>query len=270
MNRSTPMLQHPEEIAERIVHGPPPRLIALDVDGTLAPIATRPEEARVPRRTLDALRTLVDTPGMRLALLTGRDARALRRLVPIEGVWRAVEHGSRWAPPQMPLPRRRLPPEARHALRSFERWASEHAVPHGAAIERKRNAVGLHVRPMLPKERTRAEALLQEAARVARRLGLHPRDGRAMLEAEAGPRGDKGSALRAIARSTGARTLLFAGDDTTDLPALAVARTLGGTALFVASTEREPPPEANAVLPGPDAVARMLEACIERLSSPRG
>src|SRR5690606_15309573 len=82
-------------------------------------------------------------------------------------------------------------------------------------------------------------ALLARAARRARKLGLHVRHGRAVLEAELAP-GDKGVALASLRERTGARSVFFAGDDLTDLPAIRYA-SRHGLGAFVASTERAAP-----------------------------
>jgi len=255
----------PSRWATRFAALPAPRLLALDVDGTLAPIAERPERARVPKRVVELLGRLTELPALHVALLTGRDPKALRRLVPLRGLWRAVEHGRRWAAPGRRLPPLRPNREERSALHAFATWAQRHALPEGAVLERKPNSVGLHVRPLLSERPQTAERLLREARERAEALGLRARAGRALLEAEAGPAADKGRALRTIVRESGARGVLFAGDDTTDVPALRAARELGGLALFVRSAERARPPEASGVLDGPEAVAELLEALLERL-----
>ncbi len=255
----------PSHWASRFAALPAPRLLALDVDGTLAPIAERPDRARVPKPVLELLGRLVGQPKLHLALLTGRDPQALRRLVPLRGLWRAVEHGRRWAAPGRRLPPLRPNREERSALHAFATWAQRHALPEGAVLERKPCSVGLHVRPLLHERPRTAERLLREARAHAEALGLRARAGRALIEAEAGPAADKGRALRTIVRESGARGVLFAGDDTTDVPALRAARDLGGLALFVRSGERPCPPEASGVLDGPEAVAELLGRLLEQL-----
>jgi trehalose 6-phosphate phosphatase len=71
--------------------------------------------------------------------------------------------------------------------------------------------------------------------------------------------GDKGEAVVELMARTGARSMVFAGDDVTDEPALRVAAA-NGLALFVASAERPEPPDGIAcvVLDGPDTLAALL------------
>lgn len=247
-----------DELVARIVAQPRPLLLAFDVDGTLSPIVDDPQRARVPAAVGAALRRLVKARGVLVALVTGRDAAALSRMVRVPGAYRAVEHGRRILRPGERL-RQRAPTAAqRAALSRFDAWAQREAVAHGAELEHKRGSRGLHVRKLARSAPEQAERLLLAAAEVATDCGLHPRKGRAVLEAELEP-ADKGRAVREIHASTGARGLLFVGDDLTDLPAIAFAVQAGGVGLFVRSPERpEPPGDASGVLNGPPAVATLI------------
>ncbi|MCZ7678487.1 MAG: hypothetical protein M5U28_06825 [Sandaracinaceae bacterium] len=87
--------------------------------------------------------------------------------------------------------------------------------------------------------------------------GLFPREGRAVLEASVA-RADKGTALVALMSRTGAASVVYAGDDLTDQPAIALASERG-LGVFVRSSERpSAPPGASAELPGPEAVGELL------------
>ena len=66
--------------------------ILLDVDGTLAPIVDRPEDARVPDDTRAVLRGLVARYGL-VAAVTGRPSAAAREFVGVEGIEVAGVHG---------------------------------------------------------------------------------------------------------------------------------------------------------------------------------
>ena len=66
--------------------------VVCDIDGTLAPIAPRPEKARVPASTLKLLERLAATYSL-VACVTGRAAADARRMVPVEGVAIAGNHG---------------------------------------------------------------------------------------------------------------------------------------------------------------------------------
>ena len=66
--------------------------VLLDVDGTLAPIVDRPEEARVPPATREILAGLVGRYRL-VACISGRPGREAERVVGVEGVRYVGEHG---------------------------------------------------------------------------------------------------------------------------------------------------------------------------------
>jgi trehalose 6-phosphate phosphatase len=70
-----------------------PLLVLLDIDGTLAPIASTPEGAVVPAATRDALVRLVSRARVHVALVTGRAAADGKRMVDVSGTW--VRHRAR-------------------------------------------------------------------------------------------------------------------------------------------------------------------------------
>ncbi|MGD8862598.1 MAG: trehalose-phosphatase [Myxococcales bacterium] len=228
-------------ILERILALPRPLLLAFDVDGTLAPILDDPAAARVPVDTGKALRRLAGRRGLRVALVTGRDARSLAQMVRVPGAFRAVEHGRVVIAPGQRAGGGRLSREEHAKLDAFEQWVRKRAVPAGGELEVKAAARALHVRKLERRDPDRAAGLLAEAARMARTAGLSPRPGRAVLEAELSA-GDKGIALANLVRQTRAKGVMYAGDDLTDRPAIAKASELGGVGLFVKSPERRRTP----------------------------
>jgi trehalose 6-phosphate phosphatase len=250
---------------ERVASGAAPRLLAFDVDGTLAPIVDDPAAARVPAAVQADLARLRGAEGVCVALVTGRDADALARVCSLDGVFRAVEHGQRLLHPDGRAEGAPVTDGERDALLAFEAAVRGRLAPRGARLETKRAARGVHVRELAKERPDEAAAVLEEAAALATAHGLRPRRGKAILEAELRP-GDKGAALRRIAAATGAASLLYVGDDLTDGPALEVARAAGGVALFVRSDERpEAPAAVDGILDGPAAVAAFVSALVARL-----
>ncbi len=253
------------ELVERICALPRPLLVALDVDGTLAPIVEDPEASRVPAPLARSLGVLAAARGVRLALVTGRDARSLGHVVRVPGAWRAVEHGRRVLRPGERARVPRLAPDVRRRLERFAAWAEREAVPEGARLERKAAAVAVHVRGLAERSQADADAVLRAAEREARRLGLACREGRAVREVEAEP-GDKGEALARLVGATRARGVIYAGDDVTDYPAIRRAAELGGEGLFVRSKERPRAPRSATVSVTNGAeLALLLAALADRL-----
>jgi len=258
---TAPLPARARQVVERIAAGRRPLLVALDVDGTLAPIVTDPEAARVPPPTRRLLAALARIPGVHIALVTGRDAGSLSRVARVPGAFRAVEHGRVVLGPGERPRRGGLPVVDRARLVAFRAWAE--AQP-GADVETKPASVAVHVRRLARRDEGRARSVLASARREARRRRLTPRDGRWVVEAEVSP-GDKAEALARLVTRVRARTVLYAGDDLTDVGAIRAAAARGA-GVFVRSAERRRTPAgASASVDGPDGVVRLLEALLDRL-----
>ncbi|CAN5724319.1 bifunctional alpha,alpha-trehalose-phosphate synthase (UDP-forming)/trehalose-phosphatase [soil metagenome] len=73
----------------------PHRLLLLDYDGTLVPIAQRPQDAAPTHEVHGLLRSLLGTPGTSVAVVSGRPRVDMEAWFgDIEGLWLAVEHGA--------------------------------------------------------------------------------------------------------------------------------------------------------------------------------
>ncbi len=232
-----------------------PLLVGLDVDGTLAPIVHDPGAARVPDETTALLRQLVALPDVSVALVTGRDADALDTMIQLPGAWRAVEHGGRVFEPGETAARVIHSAKDQARLDGFAEWVAGTA----GTLERKASSVAIHVRGLAD-----GDAVLAQADAVARRLGLHPRLGRSVFEAELTV-GDKGDALRTLHRRTAAESVIFVGDDLTDRPAIEYAAE-HGCGYFVTSDERPDVPAGWNALPlaGTGAVVSLLQLILKR------
>lgn len=225
---------------------PSPWLLGFDVDGTLAPIVEDAAKAMVPESTRRRLVELAGHPDVRVAFLTGRDAPALARMLPIHDVWRAVDHGLvLLAPGELETPA--LSPSEVKALEDYALFVDS----LGIRTERKERSVGAHVRGI-----DGGEAILVDAEREAKARGFHVRHGRALIEASFAD-GDKGAALEHIAEATGAGSILFAGDDLTDLGAIEVA-SKNGIGVFVESDEGPEAPAGSRTVQGSAGVDALL------------
>jgi len=70
-----------------------PRLIALDFDGTLAPLAATPQQARLEPGLRAVLRRLVRDPETSVALVSGRALNVLQAKVRLKGAFYIGNHG---------------------------------------------------------------------------------------------------------------------------------------------------------------------------------
>lgn len=247
---------------------PDTALVALDFDGTLAPIVDDPSRARPVPGAPATLARLADRVGT-LAVITGRPARtgvAYAGLDVLAGRANVVLLGhygaERWEAvtgAYVPAPA----PPGLAAVRDELPTIVAEVAPAGARIEDKETSLAVHVRNCADPEAALAR-LVGPVRGLAERAGLAVQPGRMVLEIRDGSR-DKGSALRDLVAERCAGVVLFAGDDLGDLAAFAVVEELreaGTPGLTVASTGPEPVPEvtdrADLVLAGPAAVVAFL------------
>lgn len=80
-----------ETVKDRI--GTKALMLFFDFDGTLAPIAQRPEQARLPQETLDLLKVLSEKKSCRIAVVSGRALADVKQKIGIEGLVYAGNHG---------------------------------------------------------------------------------------------------------------------------------------------------------------------------------
>lgn len=234
--------------------------ILLDYDGTVAPIAARPEDAVPLPGMPEVIRQLASCREYRVALVSGRPVEELRRWVPAGPVLVGV-HGAEWLVPGVGLERLQLPERVRESLEDLHRRLREIAAEHsGFLVEYKGVAVALHYR--LAGEEHAKTVLTQARELIA---ALMPAadwavvEGRKVLEVR--PRQvDKGEAVRRLCARWPSFTPLYFGDDRTDEDAFAAVNVAGGISVLVA--ERPRPTAAHFRVPGPDAVARFLKELV--------
>ncbi|HEV2920034.1 MAG TPA: trehalose-phosphatase [Actinomycetota bacterium] len=234
--------------------------ICLDFDGTIAPIVEDPAAARPLAGVVELLGLLADRYAA-VALVSGRPATYLASHVAAPGARYLGMYGLEEIVEGRVQVDRRLE-AARPAVEAArEDLAGDPAVTaSGAYLEDKRYAVAVHTRRVAEPGRW-AGPVGQAAARIAAGHGLEVVPGRMVWELRPQVRSDKGDAVRRVLASSGATTLLVAGDDLGDLPAFAVAATLGG--LRVAVRSAEAPPDlleaADLTVDGPEGMRELLE-----------
>lgn len=229
---------------ERITAEPAKAALFLDIDGVLAPIVERPEEARVPSETREELRRLAKRYAL-VACVTGRPSEVAREIVGVEGLTYVGEHGLELDP-------------------AAERWAEP---IHGFArevpwvdVEVKPLSVAFHYRTAPDPAAARDE--LEAVAAGALDLGFKARWGRMVLEVLPPVDASKGTAVRHLLRTTGLQRGLYAGDDTTDLDGFTALDGLEA-AVRVAIVSSEGPTElgerADLILASTDAFRELLQ-----------
>jgi len=261
---------------DAILATPDRTVIALDFDGTLAPIVPDPEQARAHPDAVPALAALAPKVAS-VAVVTGRPAGVAVRYGGFAGVpglehlvvlghygaerWDAVS-GTVSAPaphPGVAAVRAELP----GFLDGIGAW-------QGTWIEEKGRAVAVHTRRAQDPQAA-FEALREPLAALASRHGLIVEPGRMVLELRP-PGMDKGVALLEYVREIGAEAVLYAGDDLGDLPAFATVdklRSDGVPGLLVCSGSSEVTElseRADLVVDGPAGVVRLLAGLAAAIS----
>ena len=240
-------------------------LIALDFDGTLAPIVADPAASRPAPGAIAALSDLARA-GAQIAIITGRDARTAVRLGRLDAVpglvvaglygaetWQSGEFAAPDEPPQIGELRALLPSVV-----------AVHAPGPGVWIEDKRLSLVIHTRRAADPPAAIA-AVRGPVGDLAAQLGLETHDGRNVLEIRL-PGYDKGAALRGLLARFEPEAVLFAGDDLGDLPAFAAIRELrarGRVAWGVAASSSEVSEmsaAADVCVDGPAGIVALLAA----------
>lgn len=259
------LLPVPSDIAARLDGRP--LLLLLDVDGTLAPIVPRHDEAAVPDATRRVLAALVRRAGVHVALVSGRAARDAARIAGVHGVWVIGNHGFEVESPDglvHPDPRAEGVPES--MAEAARRVAPRIAQWPGVLLEDKRWTLSIHYRLADPAVLPALSAVVEDAARA---LGLRVTSGKKVLEVRPPIAIDKGSAVTALAQRLhaleGEATAVFLGDDVTDEDAFRALRSRSTRAVTVRVTHGEDvETAAELVVRDPEAVREFLEWLLAR------
>jgi trehalose 6-phosphate phosphatase len=252
-----PFLARPERCA-----------VLTDVDGTLAPIVERPEDARVPAETTAVLERLAERYAL-VACVTGRRALAARRMVGADLVYVGNQGFELLFPGEdEPALDAAAEPRGRRAADFIAGLDWDALSGLGLRREDKGPIQVVHWRGA-PDEPA-AEAAAREVAAAARARELIPLWGRKVLELRPVAGIDKGSSVqRLLAERAPLDAALFAGDDRTDLDAFRALGALAdgsrlGTAVRVGVASEESPPEiaaeADVVVEGTEGVLEVLRA----------
>ena len=246
---------------------PPRAAILTDVDGTLAPIVERAEEAAVPEAVGRVLARLSERYGL-VGCISGRRAEEARRLVGLDTLAYAGNHGLELLLPgdEKPRPDPSLAGQemaAREFLAAFDDAA---LAAVGLRLEDKGPIQALHWRGA--QDEAGAEARAHEIANAAGQAQLEPRWGRKVLELRPLGGGGKDAAVASLLASEHLDKAVYAGDDRTDLDAFRRLRELResgdlANAVCVGIASAEAPPElseeADLTVDGPAGWLAILE-----------
>ncbi|GAA1872550.1 trehalose-phosphatase [Paeniglutamicibacter psychrophenolicus] len=238
-------------------------LIALDFDGTLAPLVNRPEDARPLPAASEALAKLAALENTVTALISGRDLASLRAVgKPPERTLLVGSHGTeRWAPEIFGAEDEHIDLSGSQTVALAKATGILEAISAanpGTTLEYKPASIVLHVRQAAPEVATAALRAAHEQLDGIE--NLQALDGKAVLEASVlvGTKGDGLNWLREVADAS---TVFFAGDDVTDEDAFAALRP-GDIGVKIGSGKSR----AQFRLNGPGELPALLESILDMRS----
>ncbi|MGZ8695733.1 MAG: trehalose-phosphatase [Gaiellaceae bacterium] len=231
------------DLLARLAEDPRKAALFFDVDGVLAPIVPRPEDARVPGETSAELRRLNERYAL-VACISGRAGADAQRIVGIPELVYVGNHGLE------------LDDDAAVWGARLQRFLANVGWP---ATEDKQLTASLHYRGS--EDEGAARAALEDVKARAEREGFVARFGRKVLEVLPPLDVHKGTAVRRLLADRGLQRALYAGDDTTDLDAFEALDELE-LGVRVAVTSAEGPPElrerADVVVETPSELLSLL------------
>lgn len=246
-----------------ILAAPRSALIALDYDGTLAPIVSDPALAEPAEGAIAALVALAGKVGT-LAIVTGRPVADVMGFLHLDDVPELAELviAGHYGLERLVEGRLEAPQPFPGVAAARERLATLLADAPDARLEDKGHALAVHTR-RAPDPAGLLAALTPALRSLAAEVGLAAEPGRYVLELRP-PGMDKGAALRRLRTDDGAAAVLFAGDDLGDLAAYAAVEALradgipGVTVCSRSAEESALLERADLVLDGPAAVVDLL------------
>jgi trehalose-phosphatase len=247
--------------------GGSPLVVMLDVDGTLAPIVARPEDAAVTPATRALLEKLVAMPNVYLVLVSGRAASDANAIVRVPGVWTIGNHGFEIVSPNGEL---ETDPDLADQSAAIAQAARELepivARVTGAKLENKRWTLSVHYRLAA---RDAVPPLRAEVERIAMGLRLRMTDGKEIVEVRPVANIHKGTAVILLGERLHAfdenASVVFVGDDRTDEDAFRSLRARFPRAVTIRVDESgEDTTAAEIRLRDPAAVHEFLEWLAER------
>lgn len=260
-----PLVPVASDVAARLAGAP--LLVLLDVDGTLAPIAPRPEEAAVPPSARHAVAALAALPDVHVAFVSGRAAADVARLTGVAATWIIGNHGYEIRRPNgRAMPHHGARDEREAIAAAAREVAAATAAMPGVIIENKDWTVSVHFRLADPELVPRLRALVEGAAAAHHVRVL---EGKKVLEIRPLAPVHKGTAVLELVRDVLAgrpgAAVLYMGDDTTDEDAFASLRAAVPGAVTVRVTHGDAArTAAEFTVRDPDAVVSFLDWLAQR------
>ena len=243
----------------QLISGASHVLLLSDYDGTLAPIAERPELAALPEQTRDRLTAICDFAWITPGVVSGRELSDLKAMVGVPGLIYAGNHGMEIEGPGLEYVHSHAE-ELRPVLDSL--WSAMNARLgnfEGVLVEGKGLTLSVHYR-LTPQPLRRV--VFRELDDVLEEFGrgddLRVTRGKEVVEVRPNVNWNKGKAVLRIAETVPPGSLaMYFGDDLTDEDGFAAVHDLNGLSVFVGPPRQ--PTRALYRVDNPGEVANVLE-----------
>lgn len=262
-NDEESVLRSPEQQADDILRSLHGRklMVLLDYDGTLSPIAPRPEDAVLP----EAMRVVLSTLSKRwsTAVISGRALADVRDMVDVDDIVYAGNHGLEIEGPTGTGISRSLGESyVQDVAKASAELRSELESVDGSLVEDKQFSLSVHYRLVASADIRQVEAAVDTA--IKRHPRLRKRHGKKVFELRPDLDWDKGRAvtwlLEVVNRRETEALPIYVGDDDTDEDAFRALETAG---VGVLVSEEDRPTAATHRLRDTDGVRRFLARLAE-------
>ncbi|EDW77892.1 uncharacterized protein Dwil_GK24303 [Drosophila willistoni] len=234
--------------------------ILLDYDGTLAPIADNPSKTKMPDELEKILHKIAKHPQIFMAVISGRGLKDVQKMVNIDGITYAGNHGLEIEYPDGSRHDYNLPSDIQKNYIAMVKELKQKVEKNGAWVEDKRVSLTYHYRDT-PVELK--DGLKTQAAEICQRFGFRPNQAHEAIEAKPPVNWNKGEAAMYILKQkfgdNWAKDVkaVFAGDDTTDEDAMRVLKGLGRSFRIAADAQIQT--FADFRLPKQDVMTDLLQ-----------
>lgn len=243
--------------------------LLLDYDGTLAPIAPHPDLGILPLETKGVLERLANTPDVYISIISGRNVHNVKKMVGIEGLTYAGNHGLEIIHPDGTRFVHPIPVEMEDKVSDLLKTLQEQVCKDGAWVENKGPLLTFHYRETPLDIRPELVSLAQQLIEQA---GFKAGQAHCAIEVKPPVQWNKGRASIYILRTAFGLDwnerirIIYAGDDVTDEDAMQALK--GMAATFRVTQSQMVRTAADRRLPSTDSVLTMLK-WVERHFSKR-
>lgn len=209
--------------------------IFLDYDGTITPLVKTPEEARLSSEVKRLLLKIVQNPRFKLAVISGRALKDIKKKVGIKGITYAGNHGLEIEGRNLRL-KGLVRDRQKIILRKFRKVLKEKlSLFKGVMVEDKGLSISIHYRLA---ERRKIPLIKKEIEKIFNCLNekkeFDLKDGKMIKEIRPKVNWDKGKAVKWIIAKEGKGYFpIYIGDDITDEDAFQIVKEIRGVTVYV-------------------------------------